>query len=80
MTVRSVVLGLNGLVVKSHGGANPRGVANAIGVTARMVLNDICERSASSPICIVATTSSAVISFTITSPIRLNPYVRVVSQ
>ena len=27
----AVFLGLNGLVVKSHGGANPKGVANAIG-------------------------------------------------
>jgi glycerol-3-phosphate acyltransferase PlsX len=37
----AVFLGLNGLVVKSHGGANPKGVANAIGVAARMVLNDL---------------------------------------
>ena len=40
----AVFLGLNGLVVKSHGGANPKGVANAIGVTARMVRNDITRR------------------------------------
>jgi 3-oxoacyl-[acyl-carrier-protein] synthase III len=33
----AVFLGLNGLVVKSHGGANPKGVANAINVAARMV-------------------------------------------
>ena len=37
----AVFLGLNGLVVKSHGGANPKGVANAIGVAARMVRNDL---------------------------------------
>ena len=40
----AVFLGLNGLVVKSHGGANPKGVANAIGVAARMVRNDITRR------------------------------------
>ena len=33
----AVFLGLNGLVVKSHGSANAKGVANAIGVAARMV-------------------------------------------
>jgi glycerol-3-phosphate acyltransferase PlsX len=37
----AVFLGLNGLVVKSHGGANPKGVANAISVAASMVGNDI---------------------------------------
>ena len=40
----AVFLGLNGLVVKSHGSATPKGVANAIGVTARMVLNDITRK------------------------------------
>ena len=40
----AVFLGLNGLVVKSHGGANPKGVANAINVTARMVRNDITRK------------------------------------
>ena len=40
----AVFLGLNGLVVKSHGGANPKGVANAIGVAARMVRNDITRK------------------------------------
>ena len=40
----AVFLGLNGLVVKSHGSANPKGVANAIGVTARMVRNDITNK------------------------------------
>jgi phosphate acyltransferase len=40
----AVFLGLNGLVVKSHGAATPKGVANAIGVTARMVRNDITRK------------------------------------
>jgi phosphate acyltransferase len=40
----AVFLGLNGLVVKSHGGANPKGVANAIGVASRMVANDITRK------------------------------------
>ncbi|HEX6218928.1 MAG TPA: phosphate acyltransferase PlsX [Sphingomicrobium sp.] len=40
----AVFLGLNGLVVKSHGSANPKGVANAIGVAVRMVRNDITRK------------------------------------
>jgi phosphate acyltransferase len=40
----AVFLGLNGLVVKSHGSANPKGVANAIGVAVRMVGNDITRK------------------------------------
>ncbi len=40
----AVFLGLNGLVVKSHGGANPKGVANAINVAASMVRNDIIRK------------------------------------
>ena len=40
----AVFLGLNGLVVKSHGGANPKGVANAINVAASMVRNDITRK------------------------------------
>lgn len=40
----AVFLGLNGLVVKSHGGANPKGVCNAIGVAASMVRNDITRK------------------------------------
>ena len=40
----AVFLGLNGLVVKSHGSANSKGVANAIGVAARMVRNDITRK------------------------------------
>ena len=40
----AVFLGLNGLIVKSHGGANPKGVANAISVAASMVCNDITRR------------------------------------
>ncbi len=40
----AVFLGLNGLVVKSHGSATPKGVANAIDVTARMIANDITRK------------------------------------
>jgi glycerol-3-phosphate acyltransferase PlsX len=40
----AVFLGLNGLVVKSHGSANPKGVANAIRVAATMVRNDITRK------------------------------------
>ena len=42
----AVFLGLNGIVVKSHGGANAQGVANAIGVAASMLENDISRRIA----------------------------------
>lgn len=40
----AVFLGLNGLVVKSHGSANAKGVANAVNVAARMVRNDITRK------------------------------------
>ncbi|HXG99568.1 MAG TPA: phosphate acyltransferase PlsX [Sphingomicrobium sp.] len=40
----AVFLGLNGLVVKSHGAANYKGVANAIAVAASMVRNDITRK------------------------------------
>ncbi|HEX5239246.1 MAG TPA: phosphate acyltransferase PlsX [Sphingomicrobium sp.] len=40
----AVFLGLNGLVIKSHGSATPKGVANAIRVSAQMVRNDITRR------------------------------------
>jgi len=40
----AVFLGVNGLVVKSHGGANPKGVANAIAVACGMVRNDITRK------------------------------------
>ncbi len=40
----AVFLGLNGVVVKSHGGANEVGVANAIEVAARLVEDAILER------------------------------------
>jgi glycerol-3-phosphate acyltransferase PlsX len=42
----AVFLGLNGIVVKSHGGANAEGVANAIAVAASMLENDISRRIA----------------------------------
>ena len=35
----AVLLGLNGIVVKSHGGATAKGFANAIGVAANMINN-----------------------------------------
>jgi glycerol-3-phosphate acyltransferase PlsX len=40
----AVFLGLNGLVVKSHGSANARGLANAIGVAHDLVRDDVGRR------------------------------------
>ena len=40
----AVFLGLNGVVVKSHGSATALGVANAVAVTARMLEAEITER------------------------------------
>jgi phosphate acyltransferase len=40
----AVFLGLGGLVVKSHGNANEKGVANAIRVAARMVREDLTRK------------------------------------
>ncbi len=42
----AVFLGLNGLVVKSHGGATELGVATAIGAAAKMVRDDLTKRIA----------------------------------
>jgi phosphate acyltransferase len=42
----AVFLGLNGLVLKSHGSANEVGVATAIGVAAKMVRDDLTRRIA----------------------------------
>jgi glycerol-3-phosphate acyltransferase PlsX len=42
----AVFLGLNGTVVKSHGGADAGGVANAIGVAAKLARADIARRIA----------------------------------
>ncbi len=42
----AVSLGLNGLVVKSHGSASEKGVANAIRVAARMVREDLTRKIA----------------------------------
>ncbi len=42
----AVFLGLNGIVVKSHGGATELGVATAIGNAAKMVRNDLIRRIA----------------------------------
>lgn len=41
-----VFLGLNGLIVKSHGSANAQGMANAVAVTARLLEDDITDRIA----------------------------------
>ncbi|SFF99640.1 phosphate:acyl-[acyl carrier protein] acyltransferase [Novosphingobium sp. CF614] len=40
----AVFLGLNGIVVKSHGGASAAGVANAVAVTARLLEENVTER------------------------------------
>ncbi len=40
----AVFLGLNGIVVKSHGSASAAGVANAVAVTARLLEADVTER------------------------------------
>jgi phosphate acyltransferase len=40
----AVFMGLNGVVVKSHGSANIKGVANAVEVAARLVEEDITAR------------------------------------
>jgi len=42
----AVFLGLNGVVVKSHGSANVLGVANAVAVTARLLEENLTERIA----------------------------------
>lgn len=42
----AIFLGLNGLVVKSHGGANAAGVSNAIEVAAKLVRNNLTHRIA----------------------------------
>ncbi|MBM3539376.1 MAG: phosphate acyltransferase, partial [Alphaproteobacteria bacterium] len=40
----AVFLGLNGVVVKSHGGTDALGFANAIGVAVDMAVNDFNNR------------------------------------
>ncbi|WP_128893052.1 phosphate acyltransferase PlsX [Erythrobacter sp. HKB08] len=40
----AVFLGLNGVVVKSHGSANAAGVANAVAVAARLLENELTQR------------------------------------
>ncbi len=40
----AVLLGLNGIVVKSHGGASVRGIANAIGVAHDLVVADVARK------------------------------------
>jgi glycerol-3-phosphate acyltransferase PlsX len=40
----AVFLGLNGIIVKSHGSANVRGIANAIGVAHDLIADSVNER------------------------------------
>ena len=40
----AVLVGLNGIVVKSHGGASVRGIANAIGVAHDLVVADVARK------------------------------------
>ena len=42
----AIFLGLKGIVVKSHGGADEKGVANAIGVAAKLATQDLNRRIA----------------------------------
>ena len=42
----AVFLGLNGVVVKSHGSANAKGVANAVAVAASLLEESLIERIA----------------------------------
>ena len=42
----AIFLGLNGIVIKSHGSANVLGVANAVAVAARLVEENLTERIA----------------------------------
>ncbi len=42
----AVFLGLNGVIVKSHGSANAAGVANAVAVAARLLEESLTERIA----------------------------------
>ncbi len=42
----AVMLGLNGVIVKSHGSADTKGVANAVAVAARLVEEDVTTRIA----------------------------------
>jgi glycerol-3-phosphate acyltransferase PlsX len=41
-----VFIGLNGVVVKSHGSASAAGVANAVAVAARLLEENLTERIA----------------------------------
>jgi glycerol-3-phosphate acyltransferase PlsX len=42
----AIFLGLNGLVLKSHGGADAKGVANAVSIAAKLVRDDLTRRIA----------------------------------
>ncbi len=54
----AVFLGLNGVVVKSHGNADAKGVANAVHVAARLLEADITRRIAADMAAIPAPTPS----------------------
>jgi phosphate acyltransferase len=49
-----VFLGLNGIVVKSHGSATEKGIAHAIGVASRLATNDMIHRISSDLVAISA--------------------------
>jgi glycerol-3-phosphate acyltransferase PlsX len=56
----AVFLGLNGVVVKSHGSANDKGVANAVHVAARLLEEDITRRIAADMAGIHSLSSAAI--------------------
>ncbi len=58
----AVFLGLNGVVVKSHGSADEKGVANAVEVAARLVEDSILERIAEDLTKIVSDAPAAAIA------------------
>jgi len=58
----AVFLGLNGLVVKSHGGATPKGVANAIGVAHDLAVDGIGAKIARDLSAIRARAAAAVVA------------------
>jgi glycerol-3-phosphate acyltransferase PlsX len=61
----ALFVGLNGIVVKSHGGASARGVAHAIEITARLLEENLTER--------IAADLADVGAEKIQSPVRSSP-------
>jgi len=43
LSLKSVLIGLNGIVVKSHGGTDPIGFANALGVAIGLAESSFLE-------------------------------------